>query len=470
MITRNALISILILMAGLITGYFASRSTDGFPIISFHERELSELPGTASALDTASYGFYGSSVELSHIYYDSKSNFREVVDGGIRAVKEASLQRDLLLHSRDTATTNLEEYDRLISSLEYRIELLRLLDYYTNYFMHYYRWIDTGDMQSSTSYKLAMGQFRATVVYHQEKYQAYPNPPGMDLEELLTGTRVAGQTDRAVRWARVVTVILLFILIMGIPRFIRDRGYRKFAGSLYFDALFRPHKVSDMNAWHSIPRLAMALLILFLFGGVIISSFTSWLVPVVLGSLGLLPVVFLTMVMGNRRKSAEIVVSLMAPKVLIMIVVMGVVAVRGPMFFWYHFWVSSLFRALFLSVFVMLIFHKFHVNMVLAHKWSHRNRKGAAAMVWMALSIQLLVTGILLQWFGLEESLIALNNDLLLLPGRGHDNTGITTWLGVTPELPGRIILFAGIVLGIFLLVFIFNRKRFIHSATLRKA
>ena len=108
--------------------------------------------------------------------------------------------------------------------------------------------------------------------------------------------------------------------------------------------------------------------------------------------------------------------------------------------------------------------------MVLAHKWSHRNRKGAAAMVWMALSIQLLVTGILLQWFGLEESLIALNNDLLLLPGRGHDNTGITTWLGVTPELPGRIILFAGIVLGIFLLVFIFNRKRFIHSATLRKA
>jgi hypothetical protein len=388
-----------------------------------------------------------------------------VVDGGIHALRETSVQRDFLLRSRDTATIGQEEYDRLIESLEYKTELLRLLDYYTNYFMHYYRWIDTGDLPSSVSYKLAMGQFMATVGYHQEKYKEKPNPPGMDLEDLLTGATVAGQTNRAMRWARVLAVVLLFMLIMGIPRFIRDRGYRKFAGSLYFDALFRPHKVSDLNAWHSIPRLAVSLIILYLFGGVILSSFSSWLVPVVLGLLGLLPLVFLTLVMENSRKSAEIVVSLMAPKVFILVVVIAIAAVRGPMYFWYQFWVSQLFRALFLAVFVMLIFHKLHVNMVLARKWSHRNRRGATSMVGMATGLQLLVAGILLSWFGLEKSLLSLNDDLLILPGGGPDNPGITGFLGLAPELPFWVMIVAGILMVISLLIFLFNRKRIIPSS-----
>ena len=466
MITRNSLISILVLMAGLITGYFAFRMSTESPAFNMDHREYSSWLGTESVGDTSTHQFYGSSLELSHLYYGSKSDFQEVVDGGILALREASVQRDLLLRSRDTATIGLEEYDRLIGLQEYKTELLRLLDYYTNYYMHYYRWIDTGDMPSSVSYKLAMGQFRATVGYHQEKYNEKPNPPGMDLEDLLTGTTVVRQTNRAMRWAKVLTVVLLFMLIMGIPRFIRDRGFRKFAASLYFDALFRPHKVSDLNNWHSIHRLAVSLIILYLFGGVILSSFSSWLVPVVLGSLGLLPVVFLTLVMDNRRKSAEIVVSLMAPKVFILLVVMAIAAVRGPMFLCYHFWVHPLFRALFLAVFVMLIFHKLHVNMVLARNWSHRNRRGATSMVGLATGLQLLVAGILLLAYGLEESLLALNSDLLLLPEGGPDNPGIAACLGLSAELPSRLMIFSGIILLISLLVFLFNRKRLIPSST----
>ena len=466
MITRNAQISILVLMAGLITGYFAFRMSSGSRAFNMENREFSTLFGTESITDTSTLKFYGSSLELSHIYNASKSDFQEVVDGGIHALRETSVQRDLLLRSRDTATSGQEEYDRRIESLEYKTELLSLLDYYTNYFMHYYRWIDTGDMPSSVSYKLAMGQFRATVGYHQEKYKEKPNPPGTDLEDLLTGTAVAGQTNRAMRWARVLAVVLLFMLIMGIPRFIRDRGYRKFAGSLYFDALFRPHMVSDLNAWHSISRLAVSLIILYLFGGVILSSFSSWLVPVVLGLLGLLPLVFLTLVMDNSRKSAEIIVSLMAPKVFILVMVIAIAAVRGPMYFWYHFWVSQLFRALFLAVFVMLIFHKLHVNMVLTRKWSHRNRRGATSMVGMATGLQLLVAGILLSWFGLEESLLSLNDDLLILPGGGSDSPGITGFLGLSPELPFWLMIFSGILVLISLLVFLFNRKRIIPSSS----
>jgi len=452
-------------MAGLCTGYFAFRMTKGSPAFNMQESKVIQWTASASLPDSSGQQFYGSGQELSHLYYALKSDFQEVVDGGIHALKEASSQRDLLFALRDTASSDPEQFHKQLESVEYKMELLRLLDYYTHYFMHYYRWIDTGEMSSSVSYKLSMGQFRATVAYHQEKYRANPNPPGMNLEELLSGTRVTGQTNRAVRWARVLTVFLLFTLVMGIPRFIRDRGYRRFAATLYFDALFRPHKISDLNAWHSINRMAVALIILYLFGGVVLSSFSSWLFPVILGILGILPLLFLTAVMGQPRKSREIVVSLMAPKVLIMLTVLLVVAVRGPMFFWYHFWVSPIFRALFLAVFVMLIFHKFHVNSVLARKWSHRNRRGAAAMVGMAFGIQLLFAGVLLQVFGLEESLEALNRELLLLPGGGPEQPGVADWLGWNLNLPIGIIALGGIVLAINTLIFLFNKNRMLPSS-----
>jgi hypothetical protein len=115
---------------------------------------------------------------------------------------------------------------------------------------------------------------------------------------------------------------------------------------------------------------------------------------------------------------------------------------------------------------MMLVFHKFHVHIVLARKWSHRNRRGAASMVGMATGLQLLVVGILLFAFGMEECLFALNSDLLILPGGGSDNPGIAGWLGLSPKLPGMAMVISGIILIINLLVFLFNKKSLIPSST----
>ena len=97
--------------------------------------------------------------------------------------------------------------------------------------------------------------------------------------------------------------------------------------------------------------------------------------------------------------------------------------------------------------------------MVLIRKWSHLKRRRAAALLGMAAAIQLLVSGILLIGFGLEKSLHALNQDVLLLPGGGGDTPGITDWLALSPQFAGRLTLFACIVLGITLLVFIIKEK-----------
>jgi len=135
------------------------------------------------------------------------------------------------------------------------------------------------------------------------------------------------------------------------------------------------------------------------------------------------------------------------------------------MFFWYHFWVSPWFRALFLGMFAMLIFHKVRVHMVLARKWSHRNRRGAAAMVGLAAGGQFLVLGVLLRMFGLEQSLLVMNRDLVLLPAWGSAPPGTCTLMGLSPELPLGFLLAAGMVFSVSLVLFLYNRKGPAHSS-----
>ena len=97
--------------------------------------------------------------------------------------------------------------------------------------------------------------------------------------------------------------------------------------------------------------------------------------------------------------------------------------------------------------------------MVLIRKWSHLKRRRAAALLGMAAAIQILLSGILLLSFGLEKSLYVLNQDVLLLPGGGVDTPGITDWLGLSPQFAGMLTIFAAIMLGITLLIFLIKGK-----------
>jgi hypothetical protein len=405
-----------------------------------------------------------SSAVFSNIYFITSDHFRDAVDEGFEAVQGAIALKELLLEVKDRVTTNPDDFDQLIASVDYEIELFRLLDYYRQFFMYYYHWIETGDRQSGTKYKLAMGQFKAMVQYHEEKFQGNLNTLGMDFEEAKTGISIAENAGRAIRWARVVVVVALFLLVMGIPGFVRDRAHRRFAGTLYFDALFRPHRISDMNAYHGTRRMVVFLLTLYLLSLVVFSSFASLWFPLALGLLGLIFVILLALLMNAPKNLDKILVVLLAPKVIIMSFVLVVVAIRGPMYFWYQVWVSDLFKMVFLSVWFMLLFRKFQVYVVMGRKWGHRNNTESKAMILIAFGFQLFVAGLALQLFGLEESLTALNNELIVLPGGLSRILGITTHLGIPPELPTWIIWFAsGVILCALLLLLInlrFKRKR----------
>jgi hypothetical protein len=253
--------------------------------------------------------------------------------------------------------------------------------------------------------------------------------------------------------------VAFFLLILGIPGLMRDRAHMKFAATLYFDALFRPHLVGRLPSYHSTGRLCLFLVTLYLLSLVIFSSFSAILVPLSLGFLGMLVTLLLTMLMNSGGEFRKIFVTVMAPRVIIMSFIAALIAVRGSGYFWYQLWVSDLFRMIFFSIFVMLIFRKFHIYILMGKKLGRRNSAGSAALVFMVFGIQLLVAGVSLQLFGLEESLTALNNELLVLPGGLSKIMGITTHLGIPLQLPVWIILFASILTALSFLLFLFNRK-----------
>jgi len=432
----------MVLLAGLTAGYFASRVAH-----RLHEKWLSDLPAYYSRGEIPVAAMFN----LSTIYDSSKEDFQEVLKLGQNALREAARRRQVLQQSRERVTTNPEAYEQLILQSEREVDLHRLLDYYNQFYLHYYRWLDTGNAQSAVQFKLALGQFKATLDYVLEKQKEESALTVLETEELQRAIRIAEQSMRTIRWSKVVVVFLVFLLVMGIPRLIRDSGYKKFAGSLYFDALFRPRDISDLNRWHSLLRIALILPLLYLFGLVIFSSFISWRIPLIFGALGLIPVIILILLTGKQKNYSALLVSYMAPKMLVLILVLGIVALRGQGFFWYRLWSTELFRMLFLSLLFMLILRKLQVNMILARKWSHRNRNGSAAMVGMALGLQFLICGVFLYCFGPEESLAALNSELLLLPAY---------LLETPPKLLNWMMTLAGILTLSSLSIFIFNRRR----------
>jgi len=407
-ISRNNLTALMVLLAGLSTGYFASRA-----LASLDELPREELFSGASVL------------HLGSMYKHSKDHFDEVLEQAPFVIREAAGQRE--------------------------VDMLRLQDYYTHFFMHYYRWLSTGNDRSGVQYKLALGQYKATLIYLKEKYRENPCFSPGQLEELQRVSLIAERTDRSIRFARVVLVLLLFILVMGIPRLIRDVGFKKFAGALYFDALFRPNRISDLNWWHSLYRVAAVLLGIYLFSLVIITSFVSWRIPLILGVLGLIPLFTLLVISGAPGKLPEMLVSFLAPKMLLLIVALGVVAVRGPNLLFSWIIVSGTPQRILLPILGMLLFRKLHLNMILARKWSHRSRRGASAMSGMAWGFQLLAAGGLLYLFGPRKSLEILNRELLLIPPQ---------LIGSPGGILGSLMVFAGVLSLASLLIFLYNRTK----------
>ncbi|MBN2698620.1 MAG: hypothetical protein JXR52_07315 [Bacteroidales bacterium] len=397
---------------------------------------------------------------FSNIYYITRAHREEVVSEGFEAVKMVREMKKLLLEVKDSLSMNHALYDQLLASAEYEEHLFTLLAEYRQFFMKYYTWLDTGNEQAKADYGLALSRFKSMKTTHREQYGADLDFPALELFEADQGCRVAGNTTLSIIAARLLLVLIGFLFLAGLPGLRTSRGARRFAASLLFDSAFRPYRVSRLNSYYRPGLILFLSLLLYATGIAVFSSFAA---PVFTLSIIILSLVYILIppfLSGDRMNFRRIPLSLMAPKMLMITLLLIPVAFRGPMFFWYGIWTSDLFRTLFLVIFLAMLFRKFHVHVVTTGKWTDRNISGSAGMVMMALGVQLVAAGLVMQAAGLERSLTVLNDELLVLPGGLSRILGITTHLGIPGALPLWIIYLALILLVSGSLCFIFNRKK----------
>ena len=57
-----------------------------------------------------------------------RNQFQDVVEEGFEAVQGAIALKELLLEVKDRVSANPDDFDQLIASVDYEIELFRLLD------------------------------------------------------------------------------------------------------------------------------------------------------------------------------------------------------------------------------------------------------------------------------------------------------------------------------------------------------
>ena len=108
----------------------------------------------------------------------------------------------------------------------------------------------------------------------------------------------------------------------------------------------------------------------------------------------------------------------------------------------------------------MLLIRKFQVYAILTRKWTEDKGTTSGALVYVVLGVQILLAGGALWIFGLERSLTALNNEMLVLPAGLSKIMGITTHLGIPLQLPFWMFSFAAGLITLSLLWYFVARKR----------
>jgi hypothetical protein len=408
----------------------------------------------------------GSSV-LSNIYYISRNNLDSAIDEGYQAVKEAEKYKQMAISVKTKVNKNLEQYNQLIASIDYQINLFKTLAYYRNYFLKYYQWLDSGDKDAYKEWILALDNFMIAYEVHQDKYQGNLDFPAYNFTEALAGIKIAGRSNTMIGLSRLIFILMLFTVFAGLPILQRKYSFYplKSIGAMFWTALFSPLSSFQKRKGFCIPALGIFWYFLLILSSILV--FTSFAAPqfawLMFTSLSIyIAGLFLLNYKQSAAKSIELV-SVLAPIIIILAIVMAFSAIRGPFYFWQLFWVSNSFRLFFISLFVALIFYAYWVLYFRQKRLFELNHLQTIARVLVIQGIQFFALGFAGRWIGLEKSLTALNDELLVLPGGLSRILGITTHLGIPKQIPDYLLLAAAILL-VFALLF-----QIIHTVVKKK-
>ncbi|MDR7252163.1 hypothetical protein J2X46_001139 [Nocardioides sp. BE266] len=355
------------------------------------------------------------------------------IDDGQHAIDLAQTMRGLVAQSDPDTYRDPALRTALLDSLDYQVDLYALLGAYREMTLRHAQWLDSGGDRKA--WEGARRGFDAAAARHQARYGDDVLLPAYNLTAARIGEARAVR-DLPMAWlARGGLLVLL--LGLGLTR--AGRSLARTAVTPWRDpGAVRPWLVVGLP----VAAVVWSRLVLTWFLA------PSHLLAVGLGW-GVLAVV--VGVATLRTRSWHVATGVGGAVVLRSILLLAVLAFRGPGGYWFAFWTEPGVRSAYVVVAFVL------AGWVLAALvWSlaaHAGRRRATAVVVGTVGAVLLALGGLLAAVGLEDALTVWNDQLALLPWGMARILGITTFLGIPTALPWWILVAGGalalLVLGL---------------------
>lgn len=316
---------------------------------------------------------------------------------------------------------------QFVTALDFQVSLLRLLGSYRTMVLRHAQWLDGEG--SRRAWQDACGAYLSAAGSHARTYQGDVAHPAWNLEAARIGL---GRADRDLdmAWAaRVLVVLLLGWLLLGVIGRVPAARATWLAGTRPWRAVEAVAGLPRRQRW-----LLLAVPLAFLVASRLAFTWVAapaHLLASALGWLGLALV--LTVAVRLLRLDPWPVVAAVGGAVLLRVLLLLVVlAPRGPGGYWFAFWTSPGRRSAYVVVaFVLLCW------VLAAAAWSLRatlSRRRAAGVAVAAAGAAVLLPAVAVALVGLETSLSAWNDQLALLPWGLHRILGLTVYLGVPAD------------------------------------
>jgi hypothetical protein len=319
----------------------------GFYIRTFAEREVRvralELPPLMWIFEWDRLGGWHSLLSL--VYRAARDEIDvAITEGEAAAATVRQARQDLvaaLAARRPGACGTI--CDETARSLEYQETLFDALAAWRQAFLSYYRWLETGDLDSWARWTAGRTRFEAAAARHIERFGGDLDFPAFDLTSSAQAITIANRGG----WIRGAA----WVLLIGVAALFGASRVRRIAWAAAL-APWRLERRLDLRSALALSALSLAL-IACVAGG--LAGFTTvWLsagVLLVVGSVGLA----LEGTASEGEGHGRLLVALLGSLIPGSIVVLGLLAYWGPLGFWYGFWIVPAIRMTVVAVLVATI-------------------------------------------------------------------------------------------------------------------
>jgi hypothetical protein len=167
----------------------------------------------------------------------------------------------------------------------------------------------------------------------------------------------------------------------------------------------------------------------------------------------LAPFYLILLILNRERTLFHIWATINSPMLAMVILPIAMTSVRGPIYYWYQFWMGPQIRMIYIIVAMAVSAWSLSVFYLGQRGGNMKSRIAAVSNLFLSISASLILLGTVISFVGLEKSITAINDELAILPLGLSRILGITTHLEIPMALPQYIIIFGAILLvaGLFL-------------------